>query len=278
MNVVLAGLLLIACSSPPKPAAVTNQATAIAPPIVPIGPCPFGVLTPFDHELFAGCAPPPFTQSFGVCGHHACPRPCKIQEGDETVVATYDHGRFVESKHLDESKKHSLEDVACTYEAGRMTTCTHSFYGPLAATRDSSGDLTKLVETEKPDQPRVFTYDAHHRVASYAEYHESFEVTYGADDRIERVAWHLKGRDSPSTYRYDSDGDLIESIDNAEGMHTSYEYGPTKLLEHIVVADHDHSIVDTRLAYDASGRLVSETATDPARAQTLYVTSYTYCD
>jgi YD repeat-containing protein len=280
LNAVFAGLFLIACSSQPKPTAVTNQSTATGPPIVHVAACPFSVVTPFDHELFAGCAPPPFTQSFGVCGHHACSQPCKIQSGAETVAVTYDHGRFAEAKHVDGSKKDNLDDIACTYDGDRMKTCTHSFYGALAATRDPSGDLAKLLEAEQPDQPRVFTYDTHHRVASYAEFHESFDATYGEADRLERLAWHYKGKDSTSTFRYDSDGDVVESIDSEEGMRTTYEYGPNKLLRHVVTTTgHDNPNVDTLLEYDPKDRLVRQTLTDPSRSpQSVFVTTYAYCD
>ena len=280
MNVVLACVFLIACSSPPKPSAVTNQATATGPAIAHVAACPFSVVTPFDHELFSGCAPPPFTQSFGVCGHHVCPQPCKIQSGAETVAVTYDRGRFAEAKHVAGSQKENLDDVACAYDGDRMTTCTHSFYGELAATRDPSGQLAKLVEAEQPDQPRVFTYDAHHRVASYAEFHESFDATYGDADRLERLAWRYKGKESTSTFRYDSDSDVVESVDSEEGMRTSYEYGPNKLLRHVVTSSgHDNPNVEHQLEYDAKDRLVREKLTDPSRSpQSVFVTTYAYCD
>ena len=275
---VFAGLLLIACSAPPKPSAVTNQSTATGPPIVHVAACPFGVPTPFDHELFSGCAPPPFTQTFGVCGHHPCPQPCKIQSGAETVAVAYVHGRFAEAKHVAGSKTENLEDVACTYDGDRMTRCTHSFYGPLAVIRDPSGVITKLVENEDTDQPRVFTYDAHHRVASYAAFHESFDATYGEADRLERLARLDMGKPSTSTFRYDSDGDVVESID--EGARTTYEYGPTKLLRHVVTKSGDGDPnVEHQLDYDSKDRLVRETLTDPSRSpQSVYVTTYAYCD
>jgi hypothetical protein len=277
MNVV-AGLWLIACGSPPKQSVVTNQATAIGPAIEHVAACPFSVPTPFDHELFSGCAPPPFTQTFGVCGHHPCPQPCKIQSGAETVAVTYDHGRFAEAKHVAGSKTENLEDIACTYDGDRMAKCTHSFYGPLAVTRDPSGVITKLVENEKTDQPRVFTYDAHHRVASYAEFHESFDATYDKDGRLERLSRLDMDKPSASTFRYDSDGDIVESID--DGMRTTYEYGPNKLVRHVVTTTGPgNPNVEYQLEYDAKDRLVRETKTDPSLSpQSVFVTTYAYCD
>jgi hypothetical protein len=270
--------MLIACGSPPVPIVVTNQSTATGAVIGHVAACPFSVPTPFDHELFSGCAPPPFTQTFGVCGHHACPQPCKIQSGPETVAVTYDHGRFVEAKHVAGSQTENLEDIACTYDGDRMTRCTHSFYGPLAVSRDPSGAITKLVENEKTDQPRVFTYDAHHRVASYAEFHQSFDATYGEGDRLERLSRLDMDKPSASTFRYDADGDIVESID--DGMRTTYDYGPNKLLRHVVTSPGRNTPnIEHQLEYDPKERLVRDTLTDPALAtHSVFVTTYTYCD
>jgi YD repeat-containing protein len=265
-------ILLAACGGAPAPA-VANKTTEVTRDKAPIAACPFGVPSAFDHEVVAGCAPAPFEQTFNVCRHHDCPQPCKITVGNEIVVVTYDHGRFVSTKHLDDAKHDHLRDQSCTYDAaGRLAACTDSFFGVMTAKRDASG---QLVEIAMGDQaPRTFTFDAQHRLATYAEYHTAFEPHYEAG-RVAQITWHYKGKDSATTYGYNADGDVVSESDTEDKGATAYSYDADHRLVGVATRDGE----SFKLVYDNQDRLIEMTSTDPNLApQSTFVTKYGYCE
>lgn len=247
-------LIAFAACQPTAPPVLTNVVAAPATePRVPFAPCP-SMEGPIEHELFRGCAPAPYHETFATCRHRDCPKPCRVQlVGGGTQSVTYDErGRLV----LALGNEDRLLDQSCTYDGDRIAECHLLYEGRPVTTQKVWRDAAGHIIGTSDGRPMV-GYDPHYtwangHVVTLDSSMQHAEYTYSGDRMIE---WDQEdmGEKQRTTYTYDTDGDVIAS--SRDG---AYLYDSRKRLV---------AVGNVKLEWDDRDRLIRSTNGE---------TSYTY--
>jgi YD repeat-containing protein len=243
----------------------------------PRAACPTQTLFGWEHEVWPACPTLPFRYDFDVCNGEPCPQPCRVEveahEADRPVQAaadaTYDtRGRLTAMTPL---AGEYIDNARCTYDGDRMTGC-----GGAVLAYDEHGRVTMVTEAPLEEYgfgPQAYAYDEHGRVRSMTiakRDEDAYRYDYRYDDRgrVIRVDSLESGIHQHSSYRYGSDGRLVESENDFVTFH--YSYDPRGRV--VSVKDGRGEVA---LSYDDRGRLVREVTRD-GPADPLRIHTYVY--
>ena len=152
---VLRHLWLVAvssCGAQSTPNPIANNAGPERLPAVqsvcPPTPLPAGLeVTPWTHELFAGCPTAQFPYDVAVCNGE-CPRPCRaiVHNGSTTQTATFAYdarGRWLSTTSDDGPSL--MYRGACTYDGDALATCNR-----VTMRRDERRRLVRVSAAMRP--------------------------------------------------------------------------------------------------------------------------------
>jgi hypothetical protein len=242
------------------------------------GACP-GIVSSYlhdswlwNHELFAGCSPPPFYRDVTCEG--GCPTPCRERDTDtrtaasQTIAFTYVDGRLVAADDRTSDRSSSLTPdhtylppyatpSRCTYEHDALSSCTTA-RGRFVVRRDAGGRITRIDE---PTGSLAVSYDERGDATEFVVHGDKW-ITHNADvdtitatlryDARHRVV-EERGGGSVERFAYDRYGRLLD------GQGVRRDYDPTTDL---LLGVETISLSLTTFTYDAKRRPIRVTTQD----------------